>query len=74
MLPVDCQIAVLAQRQVRTWLRNPVMLSSEVLQYVLVALFVGTLHACHPCNSFTTLHFLACLVFPIFLFCPSFLL
>lgn len=35
------QVAVLCTRMLRNWLRNPVMLASECVQYVFMSVFVG---------------------------------
>ncbi|GFH23307.1 ATP-binding cassette sub-family G member 1, partial [Haematococcus lacustris] len=42
-------VGVLAQRNVRNWLRNPSMLTSELLQYGFISVFVGLMYL----NSFT---------------------
>jgi hypothetical protein len=39
------QAHVLGVRQLRTWVRNPVMLGSELAQYLFTAAFVALLYA-----------------------------
>ncbi|KAL6761569.1 P-loop containing nucleoside triphosphate hydrolase protein [Haematococcus lacustris] len=48
-VPWWSQVGVLAQRNVRNWLRNPSMLTSELLQYGFISVFVGLMYL----NSFT---------------------
>ena len=31
----------MCQRNLRTWIRNPVMLASELVQYVFIGVFIG---------------------------------
>ena len=45
-LPCTCvshQVVVLCTRMLRNWLRNPIMLASECVQYVFMSVFVGEL-------------------------------
>ena len=35
------QVVVLCTRMLRNWLRNPIMLASECVQYVFMSVFVG---------------------------------
>lgn len=41
---MSLQVWVLAQRNLRNWLRNPVMLMSELVQYIFISLFVGLMY------------------------------
>ena len=38
---VSHQVVVLCTRMLRNWLRNPIMLASECVQYVFMSVFVG---------------------------------
>lgn len=38
------QVGVLALRNFRSWIRNPTMLASELVQYIFIALFVGSMY------------------------------
>ena len=35
------QVVVLSRRMLLNWVRNPVMLGSEIIQYVFMSIFVG---------------------------------
>jgi hypothetical protein len=43
-VPSWYQTTILIQRLVKTWIRNPVMLASEVVQYAIIALFIGLMY------------------------------
>ncbi|GFR41627.1 hypothetical protein Agub_g2354, partial [Astrephomene gubernaculifera] len=43
-VPVWFQVAVLSGRYWRTWIRNPVMMASELVQYIFTAVFVGLMY------------------------------
>ncbi|PNW84101.1 hypothetical protein CHLRE_04g220850v5 [Chlamydomonas reinhardtii] len=44
LVPTWFQVSVLMARVWRTWIRSPVMLASELVQYVFVALFIGLMY------------------------------
>ncbi|KAG2423172.1 hypothetical protein HXX76_010940 [Chlamydomonas incerta] len=44
LVPTWFQVSVLTARVWRTWIRSPVMLASELVQYVFVALFIGLMY------------------------------
>ncbi|KAG2452090.1 hypothetical protein HYH02_003126 [Chlamydomonas schloesseri] len=44
LVPVWFQVGVLTARVWRTWIRSPVMLASELVQYLFFALFVGLMY------------------------------
>ncbi|MEW5313182.1 MAG: hypothetical protein WDW38_004769 [Sanguina aurantia] len=42
--PMWQQVTVLSQRNLRSWIRSPVLLASELIQYLFISIFIGLMY------------------------------
>lgn len=72
--PLWYQVAILVIRMMRNWIRNPIMLASEVLQYVFISVFVGLMYCQFDDNQDGVYDRAACiwLALAIMSFTPSY--
>lgn len=73
--PIWLQVWVLWMRMLRNWVRNPIMLMSELVQYMFVALFIGLMYCKFPDDAQEgTFNRLSCIwfAFAVLSFTPSY--